>query len=360
MDAASNRAWRPSCALAIAFSCASSSGWLVDVATHFLVPYAGALAALGLARRGVMADPGRLALAVAFGLGGAAPDLDGLLDPLSEWDSAWFALQHRGASHSLVGAPVLALVVVGALAVASRWWPSRLSAFAWRPAIGVAAALGSLSHLALDAVTFGGVPLAWPFVDGRVTLGIFGWLVWWLFPVGVVVIALHAWGRLGPRRVVVAGALVVAALVVVAGVRLAERPWPGDGALVFPTDRDLVWMVATPAANGSWLVESSRLGARSDPAWFEPSTPPGAEGAFAIVRDSDAYRGFLLGAFGPVVERAERRADGGWNVSFVDVAQRYYATHAPSWTTTDPHDAWGLLALVVREDRVTAVTHRGW
>lgn len=331
----------------------------VDVATHFLVPYAGALAALGYWRRDAPGDARRAGLAAAFGAAGFAPDLDGAFDWSSVFFDSLYWLQHRGASHSLVGAAVLGLALVGGLALLARRFPRRFGLFAWQPAFWWVAILGAWTHLVLDGITYSGVPLLWPVVWGRWSLQLFHWLVWWLFPVGALVLVAHALGRLPRRGVVVAGALIVAALVLIAGVRAWSMPRDLEpDAQVYPRSSPLEWTVLQPLPNGSWDAQLWRLGQTSEPRVFVHDVPPAAEDAVARARDTGAYRGFLLGQFGPVVVLATP-LDDGWNVTFTDVAQRFEALNDPRWTPTEPIDAWGYVAFTVRGDDVD-VTHRGW
>lgn len=333
----------------------------MDIATHALVPMAGALAALGFLRRDAIEDRRRAAIATVFGIAGFAPDLDGLIDGLSARSDALYFLQHRGLSHTLVGAPLFGLVALGALVLLARAWPRRMSLFTWRPVLVPAAILGSLTHLVLDGVTYSGVPLLWPFSFARVGFPLFHWLVWWLFPVGALVLALHAVGRLSRRRVVQAGALVVVALLVVASVRVVTRPSAADlpeGALVFPASSELAWTIATPIPDGSWRVETYRDGRLQDPVEFFHRAPEEAAEAIARVTETGAFKGFRMGSFGPVVTQAHREGEA-WNVTFLDVAQRYEALHDPRWTPAEPFEDWGYVTFLVRGEEIDVV-HRGW
>jgi hypothetical protein len=237
-----------------------------------------------------------------------------------------------------------------------------MSLFSWRPALLPAAVLGSFTHLVLDGVTYGGVPLWWPFAYGRVSFPLFHWLVAWLLPVSALPLLAHAAGRLSRRRVIQAGALAVAALVVLAGVRLSTRPWgEPEGARVYSTDSETAWVVATPLPNGSWEVTLVKGDARTGPLWFRDEVPSGAAQAVERARDTDAYRGFRLGSFGPVVTAATPMPGDGWNVTFTDVAQRYEAlVLEPGWTPADPREGWGYVSLAVTADGSTRALHRGW
>ena len=332
----------------------------MDVATHLLVPYAAALLVLGFWRRDAPGDRPRAAWAAVFGIAGFAPDLDGLVDPLSRHFDSLYWLQHRGLSHTAVGAPLFALAALGILVLAARLWPRRMSLFAWRPALVPAAVLGSYTHLLLDAVTYGGVPLWWPFAFGRVMFPLYHWLVFWLLPVAALPLALHAFGRLSRPRVVQAGALVVVLLLAVGAYRWAQRPSDEPaGTLVFSTNDADAWVVVRPLPNGTWEVALARGGARLDPAWFGDDFPPEAADAIARARGTDAYRGFLMGSFGPVVTTA-RPQEGAWNVTIVDVAQRYESMLEPRWTPADTPEAWGYVSFLVWPDGRVDVTHRGW
>lgn len=331
----------------------------MDVATHLLVPYAAALVAFGYWRRDEPADRRKAAYAAVFGIAGFSPDLDGILDPLSHVDSLYW-LQHRGLSHTAVGAPLFALAALGLLVLGARLWPRRMSLFAWRRGLVPAAVLGSYTHVLLDGVTYGGVPLWWPFADGRWGFPLFHWLVFWLLPVSAIPLLFHTLGKLRRRDMVAAGALVVAILVGLGAFRAAMRPWDEpEGSLVYSTESELEWIVARPAGNGSWELETVRGDERTRRIWFSNDVPPDAEDEVARVLDTDAYRGFLMGSFGPRVTRAEPHPAGGWNVTVSDVVQRYEAMHGPDWAPSEPFEEWGYVSFRVDGDSIE-VLHRGW
>ncbi|HEX2065540.1 MAG TPA: metal-dependent hydrolase, partial [Candidatus Thermoplasmatota archaeon] len=252
----------------------------MDGATHFLVPYAAALLALGAWRSD--APRHRVAWAASFGIGGWAPDADVAVDWMTRLWPSLYLLQHRGFSHSLLGAPVFALAVAAALAALAAGWP-RVQHLRWARGTVLAALLGSLTHLALDSVTYGGVPLLWPFASGRVMWPAFHWLVWWLFPIGLALIGLHLWGRLDRRAMVACGAAFVLVLAGVAAVRLAGRPEAPPGGHVYPRGDVGEWVVLWPE-EGGWRAELVRDGAVANSTRFLGSVPPGAEEAVARAR----------------------------------------------------------------------------
>lgn len=127
----------------------------MDIVTHGLLG-----AALGYALSGP--EVGKRA-AVVSGVAALAPDLDALIrsstDPL-------VALEyHRHFSHSLLFAPV------GALIVAVCAWLVMQEKFQLTQAI-VSALIGYLSAILLDACTSYGTHLLWPFTEARTSLNI--------------------------------------------------------------------------------------------------------------------------------------------------------------------------------------------
>jgi len=127
----------------------------MDIVTHGLLG-----AALGYALSGP--EVGKRA-AIVSGVAALAPDLDLLIrsstDPL-------VALEyHRHFSHSLLFAPV------GALIVAVTAWLVMREKFQLSQAI-VSALIGYLSAILLDACTSYGTHLFWPFIEGRTSLNI--------------------------------------------------------------------------------------------------------------------------------------------------------------------------------------------
>lgn len=135
------------------------------------LPVSHSLAGVGLFVAGdrAPAAPGwsRLALAVVIA---NAPDLD-LVPGLLLGDPNRY---HHGATHSLVTAVVLGLLVAGAVALGARAWPTRFGARHAALATGVMVAMLWGSHVLLDALTHDpspphGVPMFWPLSDARIT-----------------------------------------------------------------------------------------------------------------------------------------------------------------------------------------------
>lgn len=221
--------------------------------------------------------------------------------------------------------------------------------------------IGSLTHLLLDAVTFAGIPLFWPFADGRVTLGLFHWLVIWLFPLIAIFFLVKWWRGWGHVATVRMSAAVLVILLVLAGVRVAYTPTEeGDGALVFSRSSPFEWTILRPLENGTWETYRLRGDTRTDFAWYDDAGPRDAEATAAIqqVRDTNDYRGFQMGAFGPEVVIVV--PDGAaYNVTFMDVAQVTEVRLGHNWTPAEPKGMWGILKFRLT-DHAIEVLDAGW
>lgn len=136
----------------------------------------------------------------AFIIGGIAPDFDVLI--------AWFPmllpdlyfLQHRGLIHTVFFAPLIAVLLIGATGwlgrISDRDAIQRLSQEITTPLTVrtiLMGAGGSLGHLLLDLLTTWGVPLFYPFLSTRFSLGVIPVFdpVVTLLSTGVVVLFLY-------------------------------------------------------------------------------------------------------------------------------------------------------------------------
>lgn len=339
-------------------------GRRVDVLTHFFIPYVVALFVLGLHKtpRTAFVDIARrenaLAYAVVFGLAGFAPDLDSVLSWASHHGDLYF-LQHRGVSHTLLFAPLFGFVTTGLLHALAVWRPQRFGRFRFRPGFIPVTILGAWTHLLLDLFTYAGVPLWWPFSFERVSYPFYHWIVVWLFPVLLVVLGLHLWGKLGTRHIAGVGAVVIVVLLVLAGVRDHYRPDLTDGE-AYPRGKVVEWTVVRPVEGGYEAILYTR--GVPDPgsrAFYPDEIEPGTEPAVAQAKDTAAYRGFRMGLVGPVATLSFAADNGTVFVTFTDVAARFEATHEPRWTPTDPHEEWGYVSFRVEGDDIV-VAHKGW
>lgn len=172
--------------------------------THLLAGAAAGAAFLSLRGAGAP-DPGGAAAALgAACLGALLPDIDHPGSLLSRGAGPAGAvpglfLRHRGPTHSLAAA--LAAWAGASWLCAARGLPA---------AAALAALLGYLSHLLLDALTPGGVPLLWPLsgrraglplvrvgsaLEGLARLAILGALAWMAWRGPLLEVALK-WLRL--------------------------------------------------------------------------------------------------------------------------------------------------------------------
>ncbi len=321
----------------------------MDLITHILLAYGGVLAWYRLRHRAGLERATPFAAAAAAAA--MAPDLDVIVSPLSAIGPLYF-LQHRGATHSLLGAPVAGLAFVlllGRLSrlggANSRW--ARLAPWRWQPGFAWAILFGSWSHLLLDGIAHHGVPLAWPLLDQAYSLEVFYWIVWWLAPLSLVPLALRWRRRWDDRRVLQAAAVIVALLVILGGVRLSQKP---DGA--YAQRSPFEWTVAQQEPNGTWHLQSVRQGRITDQAWYPNDEPGDARQAVAAVQATWDYRRFLMASTGPLATQAAPTPAGGWNITILDTVQRFELRQAPAWLPEDFVEQAGVLKARVQGDKV--------
>ncbi len=131
--------------------------------THTLAGFVLAEAALGLRRsRGGETPPALVRTAwLTSALANNFPDADLLLTPLTEAPLGYL-LHHRGHTHTLIAAPLMALGALGLGLLYGR--RHRLQRGAATFLFGLAL-LGALLHIAMDATNSYGVHPFWPFDD---------------------------------------------------------------------------------------------------------------------------------------------------------------------------------------------------
>ncbi|MBI3542980.1 MAG: metal-dependent hydrolase [Deltaproteobacteria bacterium] len=140
----------------------------MDNLTHTLIGLAAGEAATRLraCRDPAAAKRTRLLFWAVSAAANNFPDLDVLLAPLTP-GRLGYALQHRGYTHTLVFAPLQALLVIMIALGLERAWrrgrrkAARLKPADWRWALGLAAA-GLGLHLGFDALNSYGVHPYWP------------------------------------------------------------------------------------------------------------------------------------------------------------------------------------------------------
>lgn len=289
----------------------------MDVFTHLLLPYVVAL----LLRR-----PRAERLAAA--IGGYAPDLDVLWTWVPRvWPQA-YPFVHRGFSHTIWGG---ALLAIGLLWVVTRPPLARrsrlLSAAAFTTTTAAVAAAGSLSHtLLLDALTITGTPAFWPVTTARWSVNFFFWGVSFALPVSLAVLLLRWRGRLSDRGVLLGGALVLAVILVAAGIRVATHPDVRDGDVLVPTSNEARWVLARPIATAAgehgWRVSEVEWGRETAARTYHGNATAPALAAAAACRDTGAYVAWQWGGTRAEIVNATA-IPGGWRLLFGDAAARF-------------------------------------
>jgi membrane-bound metal-dependent hydrolase YbcI (DUF457 family) len=286
------------------------SAHALDVLTHGFLPYA---AATWLRR------PSRERAAAA--IGGFAPDLDTTWAWSASLDAHLYPLVHRGASHTLVGAPLMALLFFAFVGLLGRRWP-RLR-FGPLTAVAPALLLGALSHLVLDMLTITGVPLLWPFSDVRWTTNWFFFSVPYMVPVALV-LWIPVWrGRAGERWVK-RGSLVLLAVLLAAGA-LRFASYPHDATpqeRVTPGATDWTWILTRRNETGV-VAQGVSWGHRGAPVFFPETNRTAAASAVEACLRAPGSTAWRWGEWGEHVAGATRAPDGGWNVTLRDSARLF-------------------------------------
>lgn len=294
----------------------------MDTLTHAFVPYAAY-------RWGGRPSRQRLAAAV----GGLAPDLDGLWAWLSHVHELAFPLVHRGFSHTVWGAPLLATALLWLLtrpALRRRW--KRLEAFAWKPDVLAPLWLGAWSHLLLDGLTITGTPALWPFDDARYTTD------WFFFGVlSVMPVSLFLWIQVfrgkASDRLVRGGAIALVLLLAVAGgVRAYAYPRDllGDED-VTPGPNEWTWVTSRRTDAGVVVYDTQWGGRKVHELLLPERNQTGAASALGACAARPGYTAWNWYLAGLPVVNATRRADGGWSIEYQD----------SMWEFLDEHGAFG-------------------
>lgn len=328
----------------------------MDSLTHIFVPYA----AFTLARR-----PRHERVAAA--IGGFAPDLDALWAWLSHAHELAYPLVHRGFSHTLVGAPLLATLLLFLLsrpALSRRW--KRLEAVPWDAPSITPLWLGAWSHLVLDGLTITGVPLLWPLDDTRFTLDWFFFGITYLLPVSLVFLIQIFRGRATDRFIKV-GLLFLAILLVVAGLgRFISYPTDLQGGEdVTPGPVDSRWYVSWRNDTGVLVYGTKLGGARMAQEFFPEHNRTAAAEALKACESRPGYTPWNWHLWGLPVVNATRTTEGGWRVNYTDSAVAYAELHpdlrlwrSPSREASE--STRGATCLVTPDGQADFRRDRGW
>ncbi|HEV8359453.1 MAG TPA: metal-dependent hydrolase [Candidatus Thermoplasmatota archaeon] len=281
----------------------------MDIFTHAVLP----LAALAFLRR-------PLAERLAIGLGAAMPDMDVFFSWATRLcDDPCFAFTHRGLSHTVWGAPLLG--ALGLAIVTMPWWSRRwprMAAFQLGPMTLLAALVGGLSHVALDALTITGTPALWPLTLQRFTLNIYFFSLLYTAPLALWVVWRLFRGTLQERHLKLAALGLVAMLVAGGALRVATMPQGlGADAVVQPSPLDGEWLVAKPgAAPGSWEVATTSVWRASLHTTHAGNATAASADAVARAQALGAWKGWAWTNEAPLVNATA--IEDGWRLEFRD------------------------------------------
>lgn len=210
-------------------------------------------------------------------LGGLAPDVDAALMAFG-WDV--YLRWHELGTHALAGTPVVAcLTALAVRAVVPSAPLAALTFGAW---------LGTLSHVFFDLYSGAGIRIGWPFTSTMVTAPVVAMAdPLAIAPLVIGALALWVWPR-APRT---AGALVMALLAVLSGVKLTTRAWAlaayDDAARRAGPPPERVEVQAEWGRWMTWLV-FDRLGDGTRRAWQVDARSGRASLRFAQPSDAEA------------------------------------------------------------------------
>lgn len=303
----------------------------MDTLTHGFVPYA----AFTLARRPRVER-------IAAAIGGIAPDLDAFWAWLSHSHEHAYPLVHRGFSHTIWGAPLLATLLLFLLShrkIAGRF--RRFENIWFTRGAFIPLWIGAWSHLLLDGLTITGIPLLWPFFDGRFTTD------WFFFGIPYILpLSLFGWimiyrGKATDRLVKRTLAVIVIILLLAGSVRAYSYPTDlvGDED-VTPGPVEWLWYVSRANDTGV-LVYATSLGGERIGEEFFPHTNHAESSEARRLCEAEAgfipWKWYVWGL--PVVdaERAPSSIDmlppgsefpnGTWLLTYHDSAIEYNSLH---------------------------------
>jgi membrane-bound metal-dependent hydrolase YbcI (DUF457 family) len=290
----------------------------LDVLTHGFLPFSAAAA---------LRRPLRERVAAA--VGGVAPDIDTIWAWTASLDHALYPVAHRGFTHTLIGAPLIATLTWLLLHALGRRW-RRLRGFEARRDILPALWIGALSHLVLDVLTITGVPAMWPLSDHRFRLDFYFYSVSPMFLVALVLWVPVLRRRATDRWVVRGGVVLLAVLLLSGAARAATYPDEAPPhARVTPTNWDWSWIVSQKNDTGV-LVYESRFGRILDPIFLPERNATAARAAIEACLASPDATWWRWNAWALPVANATAREDGGWSIRIVDSARLYNEVRDPN------------------------------
>lgn len=327
----------------------------MDVLTHAFVPFA----AFTLAKRPKLER-------VAALVGGFSPDVDTLWAWASHAGEYAYPLVHRGFSHTVWGAPLLAALVWSLLS-----WPwlhvkwKRTAIIHWERSMVWALFIGAWTHLVLDGLTITGTPAFWPLSEMRFTTDWFFFGVTYLMPMSLVALIKILRGTASDRFVKGSLAVLVGLLLVAGGIRAYSYPeaLAGDED-VTPGALDWRWYVSDRNETGVRVYQTTWGGAVDAELFLPEPNRTVAGAAIEACEKEPGYTPFHWGLWGHAVANATRTEDGGWRIRFDDSAKLLSArtNDFRLWRQRDPHspEREGAECLVDASGRAEFHRERGW
>ncbi|HWG92444.1 MAG TPA: metal-dependent hydrolase [Candidatus Thermoplasmatota archaeon] len=296
----------------------------MDLFTHFMLPYF-----IMMALRRPQAER------LAAGLGGWAPDFDTALAWTTWVSDDLYFLGHRGLSHSLLGAPIFAFVVMGLVSI--PYWrrlSPRMEVWRFTPRLVLIAMAASYTHLWFDWLTIWGIPAFYPWAVERVSLNWFFYSVNLAFLVSGYLVYRLARGTWNDRVMWKGAAFFVAAFAISGAVRYATYPEDTGADQIHPGNFE--WRFTTYTYNETlpgWEIGQYNLGKLQRTRAYNETIPENAtrDNVVATVKASDEWWRWALYAYGPHVFQVEERGDGSYNVTVLDLLRRSQTDDAPGW-----------------------------
>jgi membrane-bound metal-dependent hydrolase YbcI (DUF457 family) len=291
----------------------------VDLLTHGFVPYA----IFTWMRR-----PARWRAAAL--VGGMAPDVDTLWAWAAHSDVHLYPLVHRGASHTLWGAPTLGILLLWIL---NRAWiqrrSPRLSVFAFAPDLVGPLLFGAMTHLLFDAITITGIPLLWPLTTMRFSTSWFFFGVSYLLPASAYGLWRILRGTATDRQIRITSLVVLGLFLAAGTVRVVSYPHDvRHGDKVTPGPLDWQWFVSRRNDTGVH-VQAAGLGGGHAAEFFPEPNRTAAASAIGRCQAQMGHIPWTWDLWGLEATNATRTTDA-WHIVFIDSAKELQRLH-PGW-----------------------------
>lgn len=296
----------------------------------------------------------------AFVLGGIAPDLDTLVVWINQIHPTSYLIVHRGFTHTLffgffLAAILLFLVSRNSIKVRSRGFITEdiefsLSALAY--AYG-----GIISHLFLDFLTTGGVPLFYPLTATRYSAGIFSRIEIVIMIATLLVIAKLITGRQKIKIDKRMSAVFLIFLLVVSGIRIGGKEMAygfyEDSPEIYPDLNLFQWIILkNDSENNSFRISYFNLLSGELPrnfSYLRKNVPPDEDGfdeALEATEILPQVKLFRWRSDAVAINASEK--DGQWFIEYYDPVLK--AQSMNSWRPLNSVSrAYGSIQVMVNE-----------